>query len=1112
MKTKLTGRVFHASRFNLNSREARSPKRDLRHSPIAAGVLMFCLALAVSASAAVEGRFMTYPDIRGEKIVFTYEDDLWAVPASGGLATRLTVHPGNEFSAKISPDGGWIAFSGNYDKGTNAYLIPSDGGTPRRLTFGPSAQVVAWTPDGQKVVFRSSFENTFRPIAKLYSVSLDGSMPEKLPVPRGVLCTFSPDGRKMFYNNRGREEYYWKRYKGGQYQEIWSYDFDRNEHAKLTDYVGKNSTPMWIGGKMAFVSDRGMNGIANLYTYDFGTRVVEPLTRYEDFDVQMPSTDGRRIVFLHSGFLFVLDPADQAPRPVRVQIPTDGWTLADRTINPKDYIHSMSVSDDGKTAVFEARGDVFLVPSDKELETRNLTLSPGTRERFPQLSPDEKRIAFFSDRSGEYELYVKSLDPDGDWVRLTDGMKTTWYHLEWSPDGRKILFGNKDFTIFFVDVETKKLTRIDSSNRLKNDEFYWEISDYSWSPDSKWVAYSFVQPNRNNRIFLYSLETGKSTPVTGDFYDSLNPSFDADGGLLYFLSYRRFDSRMDVFEDNHVVPNPVQVMCMQLKAGRKPPFAKPADDPEKKTGEPFRIDLEGIEERVTALPADPGNYFFLKAGRGFVTWAAADGFGEDEYEQIFTPGGGERWTLHVFGMKKEKETVLETRISDWRLSANREHWIVRKGNEYRTNRVDSACSEKELGDVLSLDKMAYRVEPRKEWTQVFEDAWRWYRDFFYDPGMHGRDWAKIGDAYRSYLPQLNSREDLNWLLSQMVGELCVSHTYISGGDDGPQKQPDNPVFTGYPGADFEATAEGYYRFRRIFGPTEYNRDLKAPLARPDIQVKEGDYLIAVDGREIRCPQNPYSLLQVTRGQRVKLTVNSKPSPAGSREIAIEPVESEYELRYNRWLADNVQAVLRASNGDIGYMHITAMGSGNTAQFDKFWRAFRYKKGIVIDVRGNGGGWTEYFLIDKLERRMTAYNVLKNMVPFQYPGSASNAHLAVLTNEYNGSDGEAFIEHFKARKLGTVIGVASWGGLVGIVNGQRTIDNGTVQQSNNAFWGSQGKWLVENHGADPDIVVENDPASVMAGHDRQLEAAVEFLMKKIKEEPFVFPDRPPYPKK
>lgn len=1063
-------------------------------------------------TAAIEGRFMQFPDIRGEKIVFTYEGDLWTISQTCGLAIRLTTHPGNEYAAKISPDGKWIAFTGNYHSGENVYLMPIDGGEPTRLTYQAASRVVTWTPDGKKIIFRSGFENTFRPIVKLFAVTPEGAMPEKLPVPRGVLCTFSPDGKKMIYNPRGNEEYYWKRYKGGQYQDIWMYDFDKKDFQKLTDYVGKNSYPMWIGDKMYYVSDQGKNGIANIYRYDFATKKIEPITQYDDFDVQMPSTDGKKIIYLHSGYLYVLDPAIGKPQKVTVQIPTDNWQLAERTINPKDYIHSMSVANDGETAVFEARGDVFLVPKDENKDTKNLTRSSGSRERYPQISPDGKWVAFFSDKSGEYELYLKSLETEGEWIQLTKGNKNTVYHLEWSPDSKKILFGNKDFSIFYVDIDTKKLIKIDSSNQLKNDEFYWEISDYSWSPDSKWVVYSFVQFNRNSKIFLYSLEQNKIYPLTDDFYDNLNPSFDANGDYLYFLSYRNYGVQMDVFEDNHIIPNPVKVMVVQLKSGQKPLFDKAFKAEKKKTDEPFRIDLEGIQNRIFSLPIEAGNYFFLKAGKGMVTWASVDDFGDDEYEEIFKPGGRNKWTLHVFNMEDEKEATIEQKITDWKLSANREQMIVKKESDYFVNKVEKVYSSKSLGEKLNLSKMSYLVQPKEEWAQIFNDTWRWYRDFFYAPNMHGRDWQKMGETYRSYLPQLTSRQDLNWLLSQMVGELCVSHTYIGGGDNGPKKQPDNPVFTGLLGADLKASSSGYYQFETIFGPTDFDRDLKGPLVRPDIDLKEGDYLIAINGKEIKSSENPYKYLQITRGEKVSITVNSKPTATGARTYQIEPIGNEYNLRYNRWLADNIQKVLKASNGDIGYMHITAMSSGNVAQFDKFWRAFRYKKGLIIDVRGNGGGWTEYFIIDKLERKMVAYNVLKNMEPFRYPGSVSNAHLAVVTNEYNGSDGEAFIEHFKARKLGTVIGVPSWGGLVGIVNGQTTIDNGMVHQSNNAFYGREGKWLVENHGADPDIVVENDPASVMAGHDRQLETAIEVLLKKIKEQPFVFPERPAYPVK
>jgi tricorn protease len=1057
------------------------------------------------------GRFMSYPDIQGDKITFSYENDLWIVNSIGGTAMRLTVHPGNEYAAKISPDGTQVAFTGSYHNGQNVYVIPVDGGNPKRLTFRSTSQVVTWTRDSQKIIFRASHENIFRPIVKLYQVSPQGTMPEKLPIPRGVLCSYSPDGKRMVYNRRGREEYYWKRYKGGQYQDIWLYDFSTKDFSPLTEYVGKNSYPMWIGSNMYFVSDRGEHGIANLYKYDFESKKIDKITHYSDFDIHMPSCDETKIVFVHDGYIHVYDTETSQIRNVEINLPTDHWQLAERTANANSYIHSMSLSQKGETAVFEGRGDVYLVSSSNDTPPDNITQTCGTRERYPQISPDGQWIAFFSDKSGEYQLYIQKMGTHSEWIPLTKDLKKTHYHLKWSPDSRKILFGNKDFTIFYVDIHTKKMIQVDSSNQLKNDEFYWEISDYVWSPDSKWIAYSLVQYNRNSKIFLYNLDNDKKTALTDDFYDNLNPSFDAGGNYLYFLSYCNFDVRMDVFEDNHVIPNPVKVMALQLKAGEKPPFMD-EKEPGVSGKQAFRIDLDGLKNRIYPLPVEGGNYFYLKAGHNTVTWASTDDFGEDEYEAIFKSIGRDKYDLHIFDMDAEKEAVLNSKISDWQLSPDGSHALIKSMENYYTGNVGQMFASKSPGTKLNLDAMHYRLNPRKEWIQIFNDTWRWYRDFFYAPNMHGRDWKKIGDKFKAYLPEINSRGDLNWLLSQMVGELCVSHTYVWGGDNGPQHTPDNPVRTGLLGADLESSGKGFYQFKTILGPTGYNRNLNSPLSRPDFNIQEGDYLIAINGKEVKYPMNPYQLLQVTRDEKIILTVNNKPSSTQSKTYEIEPIFSENTLRYNRWLADNIDKVLSDSQGDLGYMHITAMGSGNTAQFDKFWRAFRYKKGLIIDVRGNGGGWTEYFLIDKLERKMVAYNCLKDMEPFRYPGSVSNGHVAVVTNEYNGSDGEAFVEHFKARQLGTVIGVPSWGGLVGIINGQTTIDNGTVHQSNNAFYGREGKWLVENHGADPDIWVENDPASAMQGKDNQLDVAIEFLLKKIKEAPYQFPEKPAYPKK
>ncbi len=1075
-----------------------------------AAIALLSVVIAAPAAAGTPARFIQYPDIHGGTIVFTWDRDLWSVPVAGGEARRLTTHPGMENFSRISPDGKTVAFTGQYD-GADVYVMDITGGTPRRVTYlAGGARPVAWTPDGTKVVFRSGHENTFRPIVKLYAATPAGSLPEQLPMERGILGSYSPDGTKIAYNRRGNEEYYWKRYKGGQYTDIWLYDFKANSFTALTDYVGKNAYPMWVANRIYFVSDRSRSGIANLFTYDMATKKVEQVTDFADFDVQMPETDGTSIVFVQAGQLHVLDTATNKARKVDVQVPSDRWQIQDRTINPRDYILSMGVANDGTSAVFEARGDIYLVTADDSEPPRNLTRTSGTRERMPRLSPDGKRVAFYSDKSGEYQIYALDIDGTKPWEPLTTTLDRTAYHLEWSPDGSKILFGNKDFSLFWLDVATKKLTKFASSAQMKNDEFFWEVSDYTWSPDSKWIAYSFVEFNRNNRVFLHHIEQNKTVPVTDGFFDSMNPTFDANGEYLYFLSYRNFKTRIDIFEDNHVIPDPVQVMAVQLKAGQKPPFAKAVSDKAPDAGA-FRIDIAGLDARVYPLPVASGNYFYLKAGKGSVTWASTDFFGESEIETVFRPSGEDKWTLHHFDMGAEKHTAVDTTLSDWATSANQAWFIAKKGNVYSVGQVEKLAGGKGLGAKLNLDQMAYRVQPLAEWTQIFTDTWRWYRDFFYDANFHGNDWQRIGDKFRALLPGLNNRSELNTLLSEMVGELNVSHTYVSGGDMAPAALPPNPVFTGLLGADLKADASGYPRLARILGPTAYNRDLTAPLARPDIEAKDGDYLIAIDGHDLK-GQNPLRFLQVTRGQKVTVTINGTPSAAGGRTYEVEPIRSENDLRYNRWVADNIATVLKASNGELGYAHVTAMSTDNIGQFDKYWRAFRDKKGFIIDVRGNGGGWTEYFLIDKLERKMVAHNTLRGMTPFRYPGSVTTGPIVALTNEYNGSDGEAFLEHFKARKIGTVIGVPSWGGLVGILNGQPTIDGGTVHQSNNSFYDANGRWLVESHGVDPDILLDNDPASASAGRDVQLEKAVDVLLQQIKAKPFSWPPVPAYPKR
>ncbi len=1049
-------------------------------------------------------RFVSAPDVHGDQVVFTWEDDLWLGSLNGGPARRLTTHPGLETSARFSPDGKWIAFSAQYDGATQVYVMPAEGGAPRRLTWSGFASVQGWLPDSQHVLYKTFSDYEYRPVERLFTVDLEGHEPQALPVPRAVQGTVAPDGRHLAYSTKGVVEYYWKRYKGGRHQDLWLADLKAGTFSPLTDYVGRNGAPIWAGGRVIFESDRGANGITNLYAVDPTTKAVEPLTDLKDFDVQQPSTDGRTVVFVQGGHLQALDLATKAVRLVPITTSSDGWKAAPRTLNPKDWIQSMSLV--GGTAVFEARGEVFLVPTDATKPAVNVTKTPGTRERFPRLSPDGKRVAYFSDASGDYDLYVQPVD--GAPERIPTGLKTALYHLEWSPDGTKLLFGDKSFALYVMDVATRQLTKIDESHELKNDQFTWEVSDYTWAPDSQWLAYALVEPTRNSRIFLYHLPTRQKVALTDGFFDCLNPTFDKQGDKLYFLSYSNFHTRLDPSQDNHIQAAPVQVMAVSLQAEE----AKPTGSSSGKAA--FRIDVAGLANRIAPLPVKPGNLFHLKAGRGLVGWDEVEGWDDSVVEELYAPRGEDKWKVHVYdaAAKKDKEIVLATTVSDWTFDTEGKQVLIHKGAAYHVGEVAALLATKALPEKLDLERMTMTAEPRAEWKQIFEDTWRWYRDFFYDVNMNGNDWNAIGAKYRAWLPELTSRQELNWLLSQMVGELNVSHTYVSGGDYGPARPLPSPVHTGLLGADLTAD-HGVYRFTEVFGPTPYNHDLKAPLADPAPKVKAGEYLLAIDGKALKAPEAIAARLQVTKGQKVQLTVNGKPTLEGARTIEVEPIANDWSLRYEAWVARNIEAVDKASHGQLGYMHLTAMGDQNIGQFDKYWRAFRYKKGLVIDVRGNGGGWTEYFMIDKLERKQVGFNNMRGMGQFRYPNTASDGRYLFLSNEQNGSDGEAFLMHVKARNLGTIVGVPSWGGLVGIINTQFTLDGGRVEQSNNGFYGKEGTWWVENHGADPDLTVENDPASLLQGRDRQLEVGIATLLQQLKQNPTpTFPPVPAYPKR
>ncbi len=1070
-------------------------------------------------------RYMTYPDIGAGKIVFSYDGDIWIVSEKGGKARRLTSYPGEETNPKISPDGKWVAFLGSYQGLRAVYLISTQGGLPKRLTYHQGrTRIIGWTPDNKGVIISSDFELFTYWESKAYVVDLNGGYPKALPLPRAVFLSFSPDGKRIAYNDRGRPEYYWHRYKGGQYTRIWVAEPSRRSYRLITKYVGKNAYPLWIGKRIYFMSDR-WEGVRNLFSIDpDNPRDVRRHTSFKSDIAYLSSGDGK-IVFVEKGEIWTYEPSTDTLKKITVEVSDDYWKLTPKDINPKKYIHYVDVDNAGERTLIEARGDIFLMDN-KTSEAINLTKTPGAREMYPVFSPDGKKIAYFSDISGEYQLYTMDI-ATGKVRQITRTLKTYPYHPEWSPDGNWMVFSTKDLEIYLVNMKTGDLKLIDKNKYLKNDEFSWEMSDYSWSPDSQWIAFSKTAFNRNNVIYLYNVKTGQKRAITRDFFDNYNPTFSKDGKYLYFLSNRNFDVLVDYLEDNHIVQHPTKIMVVQLRAGERPPFYKESlrekiKKKEAKEGEKsgkkaekktvnVRVDFNGIEQRIFEVPVKPGNYFFLQAGDGKLVYLSLPYITMNDYDYFFVRPLFPHYFLNIYDPKKKKSAKLG-KIAFYHLSLNGKHLSAMAGEKVYSQGLGKLFSSGKLSGELNLSKLTYHLDYRAEWRQIFLEAWRLYRDFFYDPHMHGMDWEAEKKLVSRIIPYVTSRNQLNWILINMAGSLCVSHSYIFGGDvTMGVKIERKAAFPGSLGADF-TFKNGYPVFKKIYPGRPWEKGHEAPLFRPDIKVKEGDYLLAINGVDLK-GKNPLKYLQVHPGQTVEITVNSVPSYKGARTYIVKPLTYDKTIRYDYWVDTNEKLVLRKTNGQVGYMHIRDMMQRGLADFEKYFRAYRYKKALIIDARYNAGGYDEYMMIDKLERKLVAFSRVRNFQPMLYPGAVHPGPKILLVNENCGSDGEAFTHHFKVRKLGIVIGVPTWGGLVGIINPIRTIDNGIIYQSNVGFYDAEtGKWIVENHGEDPDIYLDQDPIDLLEGRDTQLEKAIKVALEEIKKHPVKFIKPPAYPEK
>ena len=1125
--------------------------------------IVFAL-IAVAACAAIlgsqetrEGRLLRFPDVYKDKIVFSYAGDLWLVSTSGGVARRVTSHSGLEIFPKFSPDGSQIAFTGEYDGNPNVYVIPAEGGQPKQLTFeapptrepermGVENEVISWMPDGKSILFLSRRDTFNTWFGRLFMVPTTGGLPTRLPLDKGGLTSFSPDGNQIAYNRIFRNFRTWKRYTGGMAQKISIYDLKTNHYEQIdTQYQGTDTFPMWHGDTIYFDSDQGPERRMNLFAYSTKTKQIRQLTHFKEFDVNWPSLGPDSIVFENGGYLYLFDLASEKATKVTVQVPGDLDLARKHWDNTSKLITTADLSPDGKRAAFSARGDVYTVPA-KEGSIRNLTRTPGIREEDVAWSPDGKWIAYISDRTGEEELYIIPQDGTGKETRITFDGSMHRLQPTWSPDSKKLMYADKSLRLFYVDIDEKKPVQIDQGK-------YADLTDYNWSPDSKWVAYAKVHENGNPVIYLYSFEDKKIAPVTTDFTGSVNPVFDPDGKYLYFISARDYNETLGVYDFEFSNPKPFRIYAVTLRADTPSPFAPQSDEvevkkpnpdekeqvkpgepeqkpetpkagpktqkPEEKKAEekkpeekkePFKIDLEGIQNRIVALPTPPESMGQLGASKGYVFYTTSPIIG------LSGPLPGETPAIHIYDMKERKDAVLVARATGYALSFDGKKLLYSApggggGGEGGANTygiVDAtppSGAAHHVGEgALALGGMHAEIDPPAEWKEMFYEVYRQERDYFFQKSMNGVDWAKERDKYAQLLPYVADRYDLNYIMGEMVGELSNSHTYVGGGD-----YPDlHPINTGMLGVDFEAdTASGYYRFKKIYPGENWDAALRSPLTEPGVSVKQGDYLLAVNGQTLRVPENPYVLFENTAGENVTLTVNAKPSEDGAKRVVVKPISSEFRLRELDMIATNRHKVEEATKGRVGYVYLPDMGASGLNEFVKQYFPQIRKEGIIFDVRYNGGGFVDQLIFERLRRVLAGMESARNFESGTEPPNVFYGPMACVTNEYAASDGDFFTYFFKYYKLGPVIGMRTWGGVRGIRGEIPLMDGGYITRPEFSLYGLDSHWLIENRGVEPDIVVDNTPDQVMAGHDPQLEKAIELVMKEIQEHPKKLPPRP-----